>query len=106
MTRNYVEFQDNCYRIEGTRVSLDSIVYSFQQGLSPETIANECFPSVTLEQVYGAIAYYLANRDQVDAYLKAGEDAFNEMRKRTRDADPVFYQKFMQARRQDKAVNT
>ena len=98
------ENQEGCYRIKGTRVSLDSIIYTFQQGLSPETIATECFPTLTLEQVYGAITFYLANRKKIDVYLEEGEAKYKELQKRSREADPVFYQKFMRARRQMEAV--
>lgn len=104
MAKNYVEIREGCYRIKGARVSLDSVVYAFQQGLSPETISTECYPTLSLEQVYGAIAYYLANRKQIDAYLKEGDVLFEELREKSRKADPAFYQKFMQARRQMEAV--
>ncbi|MBC8181132.1 DUF433 domain-containing protein [candidate division KSB1 bacterium] len=105
MAKDYVEFQKECYRIKGTRVLLDSVVYAFQQGLSPETIAAECFPTLSLEQVYGAIAFYLANRKKIDPYLKEGEVIFEDLRKKSREADPAFYNKFMQARRQRETVN-
>ena len=105
MTKNYVENIEGCYRIKETRVSLDSVVYAFQQGLSPETIATECYPTLTLEQAYGAIAFYLANRKEIDVYLKEGEILFDELRKTSRKADPAFYQKFMQARRQREPVS-
>ena len=61
------------YRIGSSRVSLDSVVYSWQQGDSPETIV-ENFPTLTLEEVYGAIAFYLANQDLIDDYLHLGEE--------------------------------
>ena len=41
------------------------------RGESPEGIA-ESFPALDLEQVYGAIAFYLGHRDTIDAYLRAG----------------------------------
>ncbi len=103
MANNYVENQEGCYRIKGTRISLDSIVYTFQQGLSPETIAAECFPTLTLEQVYGTITFYLANCKKIDAYLKEDEAKYKELCKKSRETDPVFYQKFMRARRQMEA---
>lgn len=53
-----MEQVEGAYRVAGSRVSLDSIVYCFREGLSPESIA-ESFPTLTLEQVYGAIAFYL-----------------------------------------------
>lgn len=100
MSDHYIEFVNESYRIKGSRVSLDSVVYAFQQGLSPETIAAECFPVLTLEQVYGAITYYLANREQIDGYLKQGEALFDDQREKNRKADPAFYEKFMQSCRQ------
>ena len=58
MTKDYVEKRDGAYRISGTRVSLDSIVYAFWRGAAPESIA-QSFPALTLEEVYGAIAFHL-----------------------------------------------
>lgn len=66
VAKSYVEYQNDAYWLKGTRISLDSIVYAFQKGLSPESIV-QSFPLLTLEQVYGAIAFYLANRDDIDA---------------------------------------
>lgn len=63
----------------GSRVSLDSIVVGFNQGMSAETI-RENFPSLTLAQVYGAITYYLENRSEVDAYLVREEQWHEEQR--------------------------
>ena len=61
MEKVYVEARDGAYWLASIRVSLDSVVLAFVEGLSPETIAGECFPTLTLEQVYGAIAYYSAH---------------------------------------------
>ena len=64
--KSYIEYRQEAYWVVGTRISLDSIVYSFQRGLSPESIV-QSFPLLTLEQVYGAIAFYLANHSEIDA---------------------------------------
>jgi uncharacterized protein (DUF433 family) len=56
--KTYIEYRNDAYWVEGTRISLDSIAYAFQQGLSPESIV-QSFPLLTLEQVYGAIASFL-----------------------------------------------
>ena len=80
MEKLYVETHDAGYWVSGTRVSLDSVVLAFLQGLSPEAIASECFPTLTLEQVYGAIAYYLAHRAEIDAYLKRADAEFEALR--------------------------
>ena len=68
MSREYVEKRDAGYYIQGSRVSLDSIVYAFLDGASPESIL-QSFPSLSLEQIYGTITFYLAHREEVEAYL-------------------------------------
>ena len=98
MSESYVVNQAGCYRIAGTRVSLDSIVYAFLEGDSPETIARS-FPALTLEQVYGAIAYYLANRAEIDAHLKMEEADFEQRRQLAREQNPKLYKKLEEARR-------
>jgi len=98
MDKSYVEQRDQGYWVAGARVSLDSVVLAFQAGLSPETIAAECFPVLDLEQVYGAITYYLAHRDDVDAYLRHSDMEFDALRRATNE--PTFSQKMAEARRQ------
>jgi uncharacterized protein (DUF433 family) len=87
MQKQYVEKRDEGYWLAGTRVSLDSVVLAFLDGLSPETIVAECFPVLTLEQVYGAIAYYLSHRDEINAYLKQAEAEFEALRQATNEAE-------------------
>ena len=97
MSKNYVEMRDGVYRVAGTRVSLDSIVYAFRQGQTAESTA-QSFPSLTLEQVYGAIAFYLANQDEIDAYLSEAEKDYNAARGKSRRKDQPFYGKLRDAR--------
>ena len=75
LTKQYIEQRDQGHWIEGTRISLDSVVYSFLIGDSPESIAQN-FPLLSLEQVYCAITFYLANREIIDIYLEEGEAEF------------------------------
>jgi uncharacterized protein (DUF433 family) len=69
----YVEYRDGVYWVTGKRVSLDSIVYRWREGLSPETIQGECFPVLTLAEVFGALAFYLDHQDEIDEYIKKQE---------------------------------
>lgn len=101
MSKEYVEQVEEAYRVAGSRVSLDSIVYCFWNGDSPETIV-QSFPVLTLEQVYGAIAYYLDHHDEIDEYIKQGESDYDAKREAARKADPMFYQKMAERRRQMK----
>ncbi|MEK6302185.1 MAG: DUF433 domain-containing protein [Acidobacteriota bacterium] len=100
MEKEYIERHNEGYWIEGTRVSLDSVALAFLDGLSPETIAAECFPVLTLEQVFGAITYYLAHRTEIDEYLKNASEEFESLREATRNADPEFHAKLIKARRE------
>ncbi|CCH96637.1 DUF433 domain-containing protein [Microcystis aeruginosa] len=95
-TKQYIEQREEEYWIEGTLISLDSVVYSFLNGESPESIAQN-FPLLSLEQVYGAIAFYLANRELVDAYLKKGEAEFQQLQQSCREKSPLLYQKLKAA---------
>jgi uncharacterized protein (DUF433 family) len=83
MAKEYVERLEGAYRVAGSRVSLDSIVHRFREDLSPESIA-ESFPALTLEQVYGAITFYLANQLMVDQYLLEGEHLAVELQDTSR----------------------
>jgi uncharacterized protein (DUF433 family) len=97
MSKEYVDLQDGAYRIAGTRVSLDSVVYAYQRGASPESIQRS-FPSLTLEQVHGALAYYLSHKQEVDLYLAEGEEEFDKLRQASREAHPDWYEKLRRAR--------
>lgn len=99
MDKQYVEFRDESYWVAGTRVSLKSVVLVFQNGLSPETIAAECFPTLTLEEVYGAITYYLGHQAEIDQYLKESAVEAEKLRQEMRAAEPEFYRKMAEARR-------
>jgi uncharacterized protein (DUF433 family) len=97
MDTRYVEKRDQGYWVSGSRVSLDSIVYAFLNGQTAESIA-QSFPVLTLEQVYGAITYYLAHRSEIDAYLSEARDLYEAQREAARAADPMFYKKLADAR--------
>ena len=99
----YVEYRNDAYWVIDTRISLDSVVYAFQSGQSPESIV-QSFPLLTLEQVYGAIAFYLANRADIDAYLAAEETAFDAMPQPLQATAPALYNKLMAAKTGRKAV--
>ena len=85
MVREYIEERNGGLYLAGTRVSLDSIVYCFKDGLSPEAILGE-FETLKLNQVYGAITYYLENQSSIDEYLVKQEQFFEEQR---RTAEPL-----------------
>src|ERR1700722_8446239 len=77
MAKEYAEQRDGGYYVAGTRISLDSIVHAFRRGESPETICQN-FELLSLEEVYGTIAFYLADCADVDAYLCRQSGAWTE----------------------------
>lgn len=64
-------------RIGGTNVTLETVLWAFQQGSTPEDIVDQ-FPTLSLADVYEAIGYYLRHRDQIDRYLAAQEQRYRE----------------------------
>ena len=59
----------------------------------------ESFPALSLEQVYGTIAFYLAHQQEIDAYLQQGRADFERMRKQSRRRNRALYAKLEAARR-------
>jgi uncharacterized protein (DUF433 family) len=101
MEKTYVEQRDGGYWITGTRISLDSIVYAFKRGVAPESM-QRAFPLLTLEEIYGAITFYLAHEQEIDAHLEQAEAAY-ELQARAlnaavRTAKPALFQRLEQAR--------
>ncbi|MUG96822.1 DUF433 domain-containing protein [Scytonema sp. UIC 10036] len=99
VAKQYVEQRNKGYWIEGTRISLDSVVYEFLNGEPPESIAKN-FPLLTLEQIYGAITFYLANQELIDTYLKEAEEEFEKLQQSLREKNSSLYQKLKAAQMQ------
>ena len=97
MSTEYVTIENETYRITGTRVSLDSLVYAYHRGASPESIQRS-FPSVTLEQVHGALAFYLSHKSEIDTYLASGEADFEKLSQASREKHSDWYDKLRRAR--------
>jgi len=68
MVGEHVEHREGVYYVTGTRISLDSVMYAFLEGCSPERI-REDFEGLTLARAYGAIAFYLDHQAEIDSYL-------------------------------------
>ena len=68
-TTPLIQEADGTVRITGSRVTLDTIIGAFQKGATAEQI-QDSFPSLSLAQIYGAIAYYLEHEAGVETYLR------------------------------------
>jgi uncharacterized protein (DUF433 family) len=106
MTTDYVERRDGGYWISGTRISLDSIIYAFKRGAAPETIRRS-FPLLTLEEVYGAITYYLAHEAEINEHLQSSEVELTAQadarRRQLQTTKPELYDRLTQAREGNKS---
>ena len=100
MHKEYVKKIEGVYRVGDTRVSLDSLVYLFREGMSVESMV-ESYPALTLEAVHGALAYYLANQEEIDAYLAEGEQIAESQHARSRDANAELITKLRRARHEN-----
>ena len=57
-------------RIKGTRIGIETVLDEYiHNSKTPEEIADR-YHTVTLEQVYATILYYLQNQEKVGAYLE------------------------------------
>ena len=101
MENAYVEQRDGGYWIKGTRISLDSIVHAFNRGAAPESIKRS-FPLLSLEEIYGAITFYLSHEQEIEAYLAQSEveldSEFRERNARARSAKPELFDRLAKAR--------
>ena len=66
-------------RIDGHRITVKHIILDHQrEGLSPDEIVS-AYPSLTLSDVYAALAYYHAHRADIDADIKADDEHWAEI---------------------------
>ena len=104
MARDYVEERDGSIYLIESRVPLARIVYEFQQGELPEAIRAH-YSTLDLEQVYGAITFYLGNKEEVEKDIVARERVEEEF-ERTHPMPPELKAKLDRAREQMLAGRT
>src|SRR5260370_916831 len=97
MTKEFVERRDGSLYVSGSRVPLTLVVQEFRRGESPETIRSH-YPTLSLEQVYGAIAFYLGNQGDVEED-RAQRERLEEEFGKTHPAPPELTEKLGRARR-------
>jgi len=98
LDRDFVESRDGSFYLKGSRVPLAHLVREFQQGEPAEAIRSH-YATLSLEQVYGAIAFYLGHKAAVEndiAERKREEDAYSA----EHPTPPDIKQRFARMRRQ------
>ncbi len=66
------KIHQGCPIIAGTGVTVRRVVIWYKQGYSPEEIADEIH-HLSLAQVYAALTYYHANKEEIEADIAAEE---------------------------------
>ena len=102
-TPTYVDKVGDGFRITGTRIGLESVVYAYLNGQSAESIQDD-FPSVSLEVIHGAIAFYLHNRDDVDRYLSQLQTRMDAVRRTSEAQNSALLARLRDERRSSGAV--
>ncbi len=74
------ETEQGAVRVRGTRVSLDSVIYAYNSGATPEDIVRS-FTTLKLRDVYAVITYYLDHQDVVEAYIARRQREADEARR-------------------------
>src|SRR6059058_5571698 len=97
MAKEYIDERAGGYYVAGTRISLDSIVHGFRRGESPEAICQN-FELLRLEEVYGAIAYYLANQGEIDPYLVRQSEKWADGKRNAEPLPANLRERLMRAR--------
>jgi uncharacterized protein (DUF433 family) len=98
MSQEFIERRDGGFYVIGSRVPIDRVVWEYRNGEDPETIQSH-YPTLTLEEVNGAIAFYLNHKDEVEqaiAERKREEDAYIA----AHPAPPDIKEKFARMRQQ------
>src|SRR5437588_7302668 len=90
----YFDFQaPDDIRIKGHRIGIESVLYEYiHRRQTPEEIARR-FETLTLEQVYATILYYLHNKEAVSKYLADWLEYCHRSREEAQRKDPEFYEK-------------
>ena len=98
MNQDFVENRDGSFYLAGSRVPLDLIVREFQHGEPPEAIRSH-YPTLTLQQVYGAITFYLGHQGEVEKAMAERERMEDDFSK-TNPPPPHLKENLERARQQ------
>ncbi len=88
-------------RVGNSRISLDLIVGQYESGMTPEEMVR-AYDTLSLPDVYAAIAYYLRHRDEVRAYLQRREEEADVLKVKLEGEYPPVSRKELLARRSDR----
>lgn len=90
---------DDVVRVGSSRVTLDTVVAAFREGMTAEGIVEQ-YPSLRLADLYSVIGYVLAHPKEVDAYLRDRQQVAEAVRRENEARfDPAGVRERLLARR-------
>ena len=92
MPEQYIERREGSFYLIGSRIPLARIVYEFLNGAAPEAIRLG-YPTLSMEQVHGAITFYLANKEVVERDMTDRRRIEEEITMMQRPLPPELQQK-------------
>jgi uncharacterized protein (DUF433 family) len=98
MSKEFVERRHGSFYLIGSRVPLAHVVREFEHGESPEAIRSH-YPTLSIEQVYGAITFYLGHKEEVEKDIAERESEEDDFSK-THPTPPEIKEKFERMRQQ------
>ena len=98
MPREFIERRKEGFYLIGSRVPIDRVVWEYRNGEEPETIQAH-YPTLSLEQVEGAIRFYLDHKDEVEQVIAENRRA-EEAWVAANPTPPDIVEKFERMRRQ------
>jgi uncharacterized protein (DUF433 family) len=91
-------------RLKGTRVGIETVLYDFiHRSRTPQEIV-EAYPTLTLEQVYATILYYLHDQETVSAYLTQWIEQSRQRRQEQKQFAPPVSERLQQLRAERAAM--
>jgi uncharacterized protein (DUF433 family) len=91
--------EDGVIRIGETRISLDTVIFAYNEGATPEEIVQD-YPTLQLSDVYRVISYYLQHISEIDAYLEERKVQREKIRQITEERfDSQLFRNRLLARR-------
>lgn len=86
LLEDYFDFlEPDVIRLKGHRIGIEDVIELYEQGYSAEQVVLY-YPTLTLEEVYAALTYYLHNKSEMQAYMERlhalVEDSIREYERR------------------------
>ncbi|WP_424098319.1 DUF433 domain-containing protein [Moorena producens] len=81
------EDETGAIRVGNSRVLLETVIRSFQDGTSPESIVHR-YSTLSSSDVYNTIGYYLRHQDAVETYLNHREQLAESVQQRLSSIQP------------------